>query len=455
MTESSENSHWNLKSWVETANDPSNGFPLQSLPFCAFVSPEWVDRQAHIGVGIGEFILDLHSLSASGHLAVLGDEVTAACREPQLNALISLGDQGPLRLALSIALAADGTFRHEVEPHLISQREVQFRLPIAVGDYTDFYASIHHATRVGKLFRPGQPLLPNYKWLPIGYHGRASSLVVSGTPICRPQGQIKLADQDTPLFAPTQQLDYELELAAYIGIGNPLGEPIPRDGIPTRSLPAENHIFGYSLLNDWSARDIQSWEYQPLGPFLGKSFATSLSPWVVTPEALAPYRVSLAPRAEGDPDLLPYLAEPDWMKRDSGLDIQLEARLSTAKMRESSIAPIFLSSSNARDLYWSFGQMIAHHTSNGCNLRTGDLIASGTVSGPHPGSEGCLLELTQRGNAPLTLPNGEIRSFLEDGDEVILSGSCHGEGLPKITLGECRGIILPAHPARPHQSEPE
>ncbi len=424
-----------MKSWVESANDPANGFPLQSLPFCAFVSPKFGDEPAHLGVGIGDFILDLHTLSARGHLSLHGAEVEAACREPKLNALMSHGNPGPLRLDLWIRLSTGDTFRGELEPHLIPQREVQFRNPVAVGNYTDFYASIHHATNVGKLFRPDQPLLPNYKWIPIGYHGRASSLVVSGTPIRRPHGQIKSPGSEIPTLAPTTQLDYELELAAYIGTGNALGEPIP-------IAETETQIFGYSLLNDWSARDIQSWEYQPLGPFLGKSFATSISPWVVSPDALEPYFVPAHPRPEDDPNPLPYLAEPAWMARKSRLDIKLKAWLSTEKMRAASQPPIKLTASNARDLYWSFGQMIAHHTSNGCNLQPGDLIASGTISGPD--SQGCLLEITHRGAKPIRLPNGESRAFLEDGDEVILRGYCEREGFPRISLGECRGTILAA-----------
>ena len=448
MTERREQGYWQSESWVESANDPANGFPLQSLPFCAFIPTGSDGRQAHLGVGIGDFVLDLHGLSTSGHLSTVGAAVNAACCKPKLNTLMSLGSPMPLRLALSMSLAAQGGgFKKEIEPHLIPMREVEFTLPVAVGDYTDFYASIHHATRVGKLFRPDQPLLPNYKWLPVGYHGRSSSIVISGVDIRRPSGQMKIQGQEAPIFAATRQLDYELELAAYIGLGNDLGEAIPLEGNPTRLRGAESHIFGYSLLNDWSARDIQSWEYQPLGPFLGKSFATSVSPWVVPHEALEPYFVALSSRPDGDPQPLPYLAEPDWMRRKSGIDVQLEACLSTAKMRASDLRPICLSSSNARDLCWSFGQMIAHHTSNGCNLRIGDLIASGTVSGPTDGSAGCLLELTQRGALPMQLPNGEVRAFLEDGDEITLRGFCAREGYPRIDLGECRGTILPAHPS--------
>jgi fumarylacetoacetase len=438
----------NQQSWVESANDPAVGFPLQSLPLCSFVPPDSADGASHLGVGIGEFVLDLNSLSSRGYFAQLGPDVEAALAAPQLNAFArcGYGAWATPRLALSMGLhkGQDSRGRSELEPHLVPQRDVSFCKPFAVGNYTDFYASIHHAENVGRLFRPGQPLLPNYKWIPIGYHGRASSLVISGTGIRRPRGQFKLSGQDAPEFWPTVQLDYELEVGAYIGVGNALGELIPIDGIATGVLSAENHIFGLSLLNDWSARDIQSWEYQPLGPFLGKSFATSVSPWVVTMEALDPYRAPLHPRAVGDPKPLPYLAEPEWMERKSGFDIKLEVHLSTEQMRALSQAPVRLSNGSLRDLYWSFGQMIAHHTSNGCNLVEGDLIASGTVSGSEETSCGCLLEITQRGAAPIQLTNGETRSFLEDGDEIILRGFCEKEGFPRISFGECRGMILPA-----------
>ena len=321
--------------------------------------------------------------------------------------------------------------RRATEPLLVPTTNARFVKPIAVGDYSDFYASIHHATNVGKLFRPDQPLLPNYKWIPIGYHGRASSLVISGTDIRRPNGQTKPSEASTPTFAPTSQLDYELEVAAYIGTGNPLGKPIPIES-------ADQHIFGLSLLNDWSARDIQSWEYQPLGPFLGKSFATSVSPFVVPMEALLPYRVEPERRAPNDPEPLPYLTEPT----PTTIDLTLEVFLTTARMREASQTPFRLSTGNLRDLYWTFPQMIAHHTSNGCNLLPGDLIASGTISGPNPGSQGCLLEITQRGANPIQLPNGEQRSFLQDGDEVILRAFCEKPGLPRISFGECRGAVV-------------
>jgi fumarylacetoacetase len=425
-------------SWVGTANEPDSGFPLQSLPYCAFTSVP--DATPHLGVGIGAFILDLHQLQSNHLLTTLPLDVQSACTAPTLNALMRIGHAAwsALRQRLTELLVTiePRSGRNTDQQRLVASLMLPtaraiFHKPVATENYTDFYASLHHATNVGKLFRPDAPLLPNYPWLPIGYHGRASSLVISGTPIRRPHGQIKLPSEPIPVFQPTNQLDYELEIAAYIGTGNPLGSPIP-------IAEAEAHLFGLSLLNDWSARDIQSWEYQPLGPFLGKSFATTLSPWVVPVEALAPYRTPLAPR----PAPLPYLTEPT--SAPSSFDITLEVLLSTSHMREHNLPPTPISTSNLRDLYWSFAQMLTHHTSNGCNLLPGDILASGTVSGPNPGSEGCLLELTKRGTVPLQLPNGELREFLADGDEIILRAHCHREGLPRLSLGECRGTILPA-----------
>jgi fumarylacetoacetase len=427
-------------SWVGTANEPDSGFPLQSLPFCAFTSTP--DATPHLGIGIGAFILDLHHLSEAKLLAELPTNLQTACMASTLNSLMRCSPVAwsALRkrltdLLITIEPRSDRNTDQQrlVASLMLPMAKAVFHKPVATENYTDFYASIHHATNVGKLFRPDAPLLPNYPWLPIGYNGRASSLIISGTPIRRPHGQLKLTDP-TPVFQPTNQLDYELEVAAYIGTGNPLGTPIPIADAPA-------HLFGLSLLNDWSARDIQSWEYQPLGPFLGKSFATSLSPWVIPIEALAPYRTPLAPRPATNPAPLPYLTEP---AAASGFDVTLEVLLSTSNMREHNLPPAPISTSNLRDLYWSFAQMITHHTSNGCNLQPGDILASGTVSGPNPASEGCLLELTRRGTVPLQLPNGELREFLADGDEIILRGHCHREGLPLLSLGECRGTILPA-----------
>lgn len=427
------NDMWTAKSWLASANVPGCDFPLQNLPFCAFECGE----EQHLGVAIGDCILDLHNLSASGLLDSIEEGVREACEEAQLNALMDCGKKATttLRSALFELLGegASARSRELVRPLLRYSSEVRLRVPVHIRDYTDFYASIHHATNVGKLFRPDQPLLPNYKFVPIGYHGRASSIVVSGSPVRRPNGQRKLPNEDVPHFGPSGQLDYELELGAYIGTGNGLGEPIPMS-------EAEQHIFGVSLVNDWSARDVQAWEYQPLGPFLGKSFATTVSPFVVTMEALEPYRVALLARAVGDPEPLAYLADGE----RGGIDMTLEVYLSSERMREEGHAPMRLSRGSARELYWSFAQMVAHHTSNGCNLQTGDLIASGTISGPENGSQGSLLEVTRRGVQKLWLPTGEERAFLEDGDEVTLRGFCEKEGLPRIGLGECRGRVVPA-----------
>ncbi len=425
----------NRKSWVESANG-EGGFPLQNLPFCAFQVRGGGQR---LGVGIGDSILDLARLAQSEAMSGVSVEVREACTEPTLNRLMACGvaKTQKLRGALMRMLAEDApqSTVERLKPLLQPMNAAQFCVPVAIGDYTDFYASIHHATNVGKLFRPDQPLMPNYKFVPIGYHGRASSIVISGTAVKRPNGQTKPASVDTPTFGPSRQMDYEVELGAYIGTGNSLGSSIDVD-------KAEQHVFGVSLVNDWSARDIQAWEYQPLGPFLGKSFATSVSPWVVTLDALAPYRAPLAARAEGDPQPLPYLAPQS--NAEQGFDIQLEVFLTTQKMRDASLNPARLSSVSAKELYWTFAQMVAHHTSNGCNLRTGDLLASGTISGPEPGSQGSLLEMTRRGAEPLKLPSGEERSFLEDGDEVTFRGFCERKGLPRISLGECKGMIVPA-----------
>ena len=429
----------NAQSWVVSANDPGRGFPLQNLPYCAFLS---LDGTVQLGVGIGSSVLDLGGLSRAGYLDQLGDSVVKACQQPDLNGLMLCGPVvwSELRETLASLLVSSVApdLQASLSHHLLSMDGITFTTPVSISNYTDFYASIEHATNVGRLFRPDQPLLPNYMYVPIGYHGRASSLVMSGEPIVRPHGQVKAPQDNIPSFRPSAQLDYELEVAAYIGVGNPLGTPIPIGS-------AERHIFGYSLLNDWSARDIQSWEYQPLGPFLGKNFGSSLSPWVVVNEAIAAFRVPRAKRPEGNPVPLPYLDDRG-LDVASAIDMTLEVYLSTAQMRTSSMSPELVSTGNLRDLYWSFSQMIAHHTCNGCNLASGDLLGSGTVSGATPGSEGSLLERTRRGQNPLSLPSGESRGFLEDGDEVILRGYCQGSGLPRISLGECRGMILPAKP---------
>jgi fumarylacetoacetase len=316
---------------------------------------------------------------------------------------------------------------------LVPQAEAELLLPLHIGGYTDFYASVYHATNVGSMFRPENPLLPNYKWVPIGYHGRASSIVPSGTPVRRPAGQTRDDGAAPPVLGPTRRLDYELEVGFVIGEGNPLGAAIPLG-------EAEAHLFGLCLLNDWSARDVQAWEYQPLGPFLAKNFASTISPWIVTAEALAPFRAAAFARPEGDPAPLPYLADAD-NERQGGFDVQLEVWLSSARMRDEGLAPVRLSQSRLADLYWTAAQFITHHTVNGCNLQPGDLLGSGTVSGKAKESRGCLLELTWRGTEPLTLPTGEARRFLEDGDEVIMRGACERDGYRRIGLGECRGLV--------------
>jgi len=423
-----------LKSWVDAANDPNTDFPIQNLPYGVFRHR----GQVNIGVALGDQIVDLRGCASQGLLSGLPDDVVAACKRETLNLLMSLGPKSWSALrehltALLDANQANGQTRSAVGALLVPMREASMELPAHIGDYTDFYASIHHATRVGKLFRPDNPLLPNYKYIPIGYHGRASSIVVSGKSIRRPWGQTK-SSTGAPVFEPSKSLDYELEVGIFVGPGNPLGRSISID-------EAEQHIFGFCLVNDWSARDIQSWEYQPLGPFLAKSFATTISPWIVPPEALAPYRVSTSARTEGDPAPLEYLRSSTPEK--AGIDLFLEVSIESERMRETGAAPLILSRGNLRDLYWDVAQLVTHHSSNGCNLRPGDLLATGTISGPEEGSEGCLLEMKCRPN-PIRLPSGESRTFLEDGDQISLRASAQRPGLPRIGFGECLGMIVPA-----------
>jgi fumarylacetoacetase len=428
-----------VQSWVDSANVAGSDFPIQNLPFGIFRRRD-AGAAASVGVAIGDLIVDLAGMQSDGSLA--DDSLRAvahAYSSDLLNPLMALG-AGPrraLRRRLHAVLRQDApaTERQALARHLVAQADVDMLLPAAAGDYTDFYASIFHATNVGKLFRPDNPLLPNYKYIPIGYHGRASSLVPSGTEIRRPSGQTREGEAP-PKFGPTRALDYEMELGFFVSAGNSPGETIPIG-------EADEHIFGICLVNDWSARDIQAWEYQPLGPFLAKSFATSLSPWVVTMEALAPFRAAAFARAEGDPAPLPYLLSASDQER-GGLDLWLEVGLVSPRMREAGIAPMVLGKSNFRDIYWTMAQMVTHHASNGCNLRPGDLLASGTVSGADKTARGCLLELTSRGRDPVTLPTGEQRKFLEDGDEVIMAGFCERDGFRRIGLGSCRGAIVTA-----------
>lgn len=399
-----------LRSWVASANAPETDFPIQNLPLGTFRRPG--GGGARLGAAIGDQVLDV-----TGALGIASmQEVMEMPREARAD----------LRRRISRFLAerAPGA-----EAFLTPMEAVEVLLPCAIGDYTDFYASIHHATNVGSMFRPDNPLLPNYKWVPVGYHGRASSIVVSGTPVRRPWGQVAENPAGPPHFAPSRRLDYEIELGAFVGPGNSMGDPIP-------VTEAHGHIVGVCLLNDWSARDIQAWEYQPLGPFLAKNFATSISPWVVTMEALEPFRCAPDPRPESDPELLPHLRGGD----AGALRITLEVWLRSARMVE----PMRVSRANFASMYWTLPQMLAHHTSNGCPMHAGDLIASGTVSGPEKSNRGCLLEMTWRGTEPLALPTGELRRFLEDGDEVILRGWCEAPGFRRIGFGECRGTILPA-----------
>ena len=438
-----------LKSWVESANDGHTDFPIQNLPFGVF-RRRGSGEAFRGGVAIGDQIVDLAAVTAD---AVFGGEVAAAAAagaEPTLNGLMRLGPTAcsQLRAALSATLAHGSDDAAALRGCLVPQAEVEHALPARIGDYTDFYASIHHATTVGRLLRPENPLLPNYKWVPIGYHGRSSSIGVSGQRFHRPVGQVLPKGANQPVVGPSWRLDYELELGAFVGTGNALGEPVP-------IAAAEAHLFGLCLLNDWSARDIQAWEYQPLGPFLAKNFATTISPWIVTLEALAPFRVPFE-RPAGDPRPLPYL-DSRANSAAGALDIELEVLLHTAAMRARSLPPQRLSRSNFRHCYWTLAQLLAHHTVNGCNLNPGDLLGTGTQSGPAPEEGGSLLELTQGGRRPLTLANGETRSFLEDGDVVIMRGWCAREGAVRIGLGEVRGEVLPARelaPARPATTYP-
>jgi fumarylacetoacetase len=434
-----------LRSWVKSAQAAGTDFPIQNLPYGVgriLLSGRTTHTGTDVMVAIGEHALSLRRLADTAALDGLEERIQQACRDITLNALMGLSreQQRILRERLSALLeeARVETMPHRaaVEAALVPQNSVLPMLPASIGDYTDFYASIFHATNVGKLFRPDNPLLPNYKYVPIGYHGRASSIVPSGTAVRRPDGQIPGAQGGAPTVGPSRMLDYELEIGAFIWHGNAMAHPIPIS-------EAREHLFGLCLVNDWSARDIQSWEYQPLGPFLAKSFATTLSPWVVTLDALEPFRVPAYERSAEDPAPLPYLSSDEDRQR-GGFDVRLEVYLETQRMRDAGEPPFLLSRSNLRELYWTLGQMVAHHTSNGCNLRTGDLLATGTVSGSETTARGCLLEITARGAQPVVLRNGESRRFLEDGDTVILRGYCEREGAARIGFGECRGTIASA-----------
>jgi fumarylacetoacetase len=434
-TELDETHRPGTRSFVESANAEGCDFPIQNLPFGAFTNGQ--NAGARLCVAIGDQVLDLAAAAELGLLESADEILCEVCQESTLNPLMGLGSAHwqALRRAVFRLLEEHSPHRDQAASCLRREQDIALVLPAAIGDYTDFYASVHHAANVGALFRPENPLLPNYKWVPIAYHGRASSIVLSGTGIRRPCGQCKPPSAGEPLFAPCCRLDYELEVGALVGVGNEMGKSIP-------IAQARDHIFGLCLLNDWSARDIQSWEYQPLGPFLSKSFATSLSPWVVTADALAPFRIPASARPANDPPPLPYLDDPDDRQR-GGFDLTAEVYLQTAAMRDAGSPPHRISQGNLRDMYWTFAQMLAHHTSNGCNLRPGDLLASGTVSGPAPEARGCLLEITRGGAEPILLPNGEQRTFLEDGDEVRLRAWCQRPGAVRIGFGECTGTVLP------------
>ena len=414
-----------LRSWVTSAQ--GGDFPIQNLPLGIFSVGE---RRRQAGIAIGDFVLDL-----GGIADLLHEDWREDLSQPVLNSWLARGPEAQQALRQRLQeLLSDERYRDDVEPQLVGQSEVRFHLPCFVGDYTDFYVGIHHATNVGKQFRPDNPLLPNYKYVPIGYHGRASSVRASGEPVIRPNGQRKASDAQAPEYGSSRRLDYELELGIWIGEGNELGSSIPIG-------EAADHIAGYCLLNDWSARDLQAWEYQPLGPFLAKNFLTSVSPWVVTPQALEPFRKSMPPRPPGDPEPLPYLS--DAADRAGGaLAIQLEVALTTEKMRAEGLPPHILSRGSAdAAMYWSAAQIVAHHSSNGCNLQPGDLIGTGTLSTESAGGLGSLLEISQSGKQPVQLPNGETRSFLENGDEIALKGWCEREGAVRIGFGECVGRI--------------
>jgi fumarylacetoacetase len=427
-----------LTSWIESANSPDTDFPIQNLPFGVFSRRGEVERR--VGVAIGDKIVDVaESLSANLWTGEARD-VARWCDRPNLNELMQAPKDSlsKFRARLSELLVGTPGDEGAINPlppgALVQMSDAKMHPPAEIGDYTDFYASIYHATNVGKLFRPDNPLLPNYKYVPIGYHGRASSIVLSGNNVTRPNGQTLPAGATTPVTGPSQMLDYEAEIGFFVGKGNDLGNPVAIDD-------AEEHLFGVCLVNDWSARDIQSWEYQPLGPFLSKNFATSISPWVVTWEALEPYHVPAFFRPPGDPPPLDYLSsEKD--TSEGGIDLIIEVYIRSMMMRESHLRPSRLSSASLADMYWTPAQMLTHHTSNGCNLRPGDLLASGTVSGPEPGSQGCMLELTRRGADAIALPTGEERRFLQDGDEIIMRGYLRREGAARIGLGECSGLIV-------------
>ena len=436
MTMLNETHNPTLQSWLPSANVAGCDFPIQNLPFAVF-RRKGSSEAFRGGVAIGDQIVDLAAVAKSGVLKGDAALATQAGAQDKLNALMALGNTAwrALRLALSRALREGSADQAALQACLVPQAEAEYDVPARIGDYTDFYTSVHHATHIGKLFRPDNPLLPNYKWVPIGYHGRASSIGISGQQFRRPVGQTLPPGATEPTLGPSKRLDIELELGIFVGSGNAWGEAID-------ITQAEDHVFGICLLNDWSARDIQGWEYQPLGPFLSKNFATTLSPWVVTIDALAPYRVAFT-RPEGDPQPMAYLDSA--ANRNGGaFDIQLQVGLQTPNMRAAGQTDASICRTSYRHAYWTLAQMVTHHTVNGCNLQAGDLLGSGTLSGPTLDQAGALIELTSGGKNPLTLPNGEQRTWLQDGDSVVLRGWCERTGAARIGFGECVGTVLPA-----------
>lgn len=425
-----------LTSWVSSANDAHSDFPIQNLPFAIF-RLSGSSEPFRGGVAIGDQVLDLAQAQKSGVFSGVAQQGLDRCCESTLNAYMAMGQPvwSALRLALSRALRTGAEAETSLRHCLIAQADVEYDLPCTIGDYTDFYTSVHHATSIGALFRPDNPLLPNYKWVPIGYHGRASSIGVSGQMFHRPVGQTKAPDALEPSFGPCKRLDYELEMGIYIGKSNELGDPIAID-------QADQHVFGLCLFNDWSARDIQAWEYQPLGPFLAKNFASTVSPWIVTTEALAPFRKAWN-RDENDPQPLAYL-DSKTNRSHGAFDISLDVSIETEQMRENGEPASFLSRSSFIHSYWTVGQMVAHHTVNGCNLQPGDLLGSGTQSGPLHEEAGSILELTKGGKEALMLANGEQRTFVEDGDAIVMRGWCEASGAARIGFGEVRGQVMPA-----------
>ena len=434
MPEMNETHNPARRSWVESANAPGTDFPIQNLPFGVF-RRRGSNEQPRIGVAIGDQILDVHRCVQDRVLKGVSPECACALSAKALNDFMSLGGAEWKSARAAIGDLLDHK-RKSTAPRaaVVPMVDAETRVPAEIGDYTDFYASIHHATNVGSMFRPDNALLPNYKHLPVGYHGRASSIVVSGTAVHRPMGQTVANDAGPPMFGPSKLLDYEMELGFFVGPGNELGTRIDmRD--------AAEEIFGMVIVNDWSARDVQKWEYQPLGPFNAKNFGTTVSPWVVMLEALEPYRIPGPMRSgQADPAVLDYLKPAD----DMGFDITVAVSIASEQMRKRGMPAQLISRGTFADMYWTIAQMLVHHTSTGCNLRPGDLLASGTISGPSEDSRGCLLERTWRGQNPIKLADGSERKFLQDGDEVIMTAYCQRDGAARIGFGECRGIILPA-----------